>query len=893
MIRVMRSTLALVVLVLAVVTTPPASASPLVEVVDTPASGMNGTSDQRWGQRASEYDSKCTSSPADPGEYAQCITKQVDDSIFGPEHARDATCVLASLVSDDKLGLANCRFAAQHVGRTAFDAVYTVTENATEAAMTSFKHCHASFCDGGCSQGVVVGMLVATSEKETMTKETQTKQIADAFSLCLAMKGLGGLEEDAATSTTSTTPSSTFTPSPVTCATGIGQALFAVTKSLPAAVDSCSDFSIFIAGQKAENDPAVDVTAVETRLKRSCVSGVLLRNALAKVTKMKFTGDLEGSAVEGDSTSTTINRTSSSRLRRGLNKVCSDFYDDAAVVGNTVLENNALSSVDPDLCSASLGRAMAMITIPSFVDDDAERERVVDENGGRAETLCSLLSDDKTKRACSSAALVAAAAREVSQGAHFAFCQSMVEDGFGVKKGGDDYDDVKRSTDESSTGSTVSTAEGDTQTNAVRVQNPSNACENSSSDFSFKGCAIAEESEAFHISTENGGSPESVSLPFCGEVVQYPIGSSKKAKHRAEDDGIKTVYDNFLRLLKSDDKFDSDSLSECAAAVKQEMCRTAFSACDGKGGDLEYCSHSHVQPFGAFPTTVGICANGDVTETEQNSQKETATETDAKEPSMGARVVCGARWGGVACFKLPPACGPVSDTGDGTCPTVPKTWQAMADWCFYAAASSDTFTEYFSRKASSTDAAIETPASLERECAGMDVSRVNNTNDSLIKRNTSETVTETFQIVKDTLVDMLSMTPSAEHRNDPRRSAQFTRSDREKGGAVFMYIAQGMVAGSVIAAAWSCTRGWCGGGDGSSSSQNGGLFPRWGSRRSPNGGPSFFRLKEKSSFKEGDEDSELNDLPTTTKGGTLASLPKRGKGSPEKNGLRRIAEAPF
>ena len=85
MIRVMRSTLALVVLVLAVVTTPPASASPLVEVVDTPASGMNGTSDQRWGQRASEYDSKCTSSPADPGEYAQCITKQVDDSIFGPD----------------------------------------------------------------------------------------------------------------------------------------------------------------------------------------------------------------------------------------------------------------------------------------------------------------------------------------------------------------------------------------------------------------------------------------------------------------------------------------------------------------------------------------------------------------------------------------------------------------------------------------------------------------------------------------------------------------------------------------------------------------------------------------------------------------------------------------
>lgn len=90
-----------------------------------------------------------------------------------------------------------------------------------------------------------------------------------------------------------------------------------------------------------------------------------------------------------------------------------------------------------------------------------------------------------------------------------------------------------------------------------------------------------------------------------------------------------------------------------------------------------------------------------------------------------------------------------------------------------------------------------------------------------------------------------------------------------------------------MAAAWTCTRGWLGGENGF-----GGVGVRWGARRAPNGGPAFFRLKP---TKADVADAELAEPHAATKGSTLATLPKRGaaKGSPEKQGARRVAEAPF
>ena len=86
------------------------------------------------------------------------------------------------------------------------------------------------------------------------------------------------------------------------------------------------------------------------------------------------------------------------------------------------------------------------------------------------------------------------------------------------------------------------------------------------------------------------------SLPFCGEAVAYPIAAGNAAHHRAEDDGIKDVHARATAALFT--SFDaSDAEKEaCASALKTEMCRTAFSACDVNANDaeLEYCAHAHV-----------------------------------------------------------------------------------------------------------------------------------------------------------------------------------------------------------------------------------------------------------------------------------------------------------
>ena len=240
MVRASRSALALGIVVLAAASSTAAgSGSPVIE-----AGGARPVPDPRWLARASTYDTACSAPDADPAEYVQCIAMHVDDSVAAPAHATDATCVLASLVTDDKLGLANCRFVAQHLGRTAFDAgVAASPAEAETAAREAFRACHASFCDGGCAQGVLVGMLVRAAGEgagsspggdETALAATA----AGAFRACAATPGAAASVADASVADAA---------SPATCAAGIGQGLFAASKSLSASVSLCHAAAIEIA----------------------------------------------------------------------------------------------------------------------------------------------------------------------------------------------------------------------------------------------------------------------------------------------------------------------------------------------------------------------------------------------------------------------------------------------------------------------------------------------------------------------------------------------------------------------------------------------------------------------------------------------------------------------
>ena len=72
-------------------------------------------------------------------------------------------------------------------------------------------------------------------------------------------------------------------------------------------------------------------------------------------------------------------------------------------------------------------------------------------------------------------------------------------------------------------------------------------------------------------------------------------------------------------------------------------------------------------------------------------------------------------------------------------------------------------------------------------------------------RNATATARETIDVVKAHAAEAFGGA-GAENRTDPRR--MFTRSDRETGGTLWIFCAQALVAGSLVAAAWTCTRGW-------------------------------------------------------------------------------------
>jgi hypothetical protein len=429
------------------------------------------------------------------------------------------------------------------------------------------------------------------------------------------------------------------------------------------------------------------------------------------------------------------------------------------------------------------------------------------------------------------------------------------------------------------------------------------------------------------------------SLPFCGEAVAYPIAAGSAAHHRAEDDGIAATHARAVAAMEAslragDESSDWASAKDaCASALKTEMCRTAFSVCDVRAGnaELEYCAHAHVPSFGAAALVVGVCTRPDRLGAPRLGEN---GEVAASAAYMGARVVCAARWNGVACFSLPTVCGAVRDTPEGTCPADAKAWRGMAGGCFYAEEDADRenrFADFVavSKNALAKNARLVTPesaaacASVQESSGGTKKSEVGSgvavtaegsgagsaaaaavtaadaaaESPQPVPRNATATARETIDVVKAHAAEAFGGA-GAENRTDPRR--MFTRSDRETGGTLWIFCAQALVAGSLVAAAWTCTRGWFFS-SGAEAGGPGGV--RWGARRAPSGGPAFSRLKQhtrdvaKPAPRPFDiEEAELTDLPAAAKGSTLATLPKRGagKGSPEKNSrARQVAEAPF
>ena len=902
-----------------------ASDSPVVE-----AGGAPPVPDPLWMARASTYDTACSASDADLAKYVQCIAMHVDDSVSTPAHATDASCVLASLVADDALGLANCRFVAQRLGRAAFDAGAAARPSEAETvAREAFGACHASFCGGGCAQGVLVGMLVRAHGEGSGSipagGDALAATAARAFRTCAATPGAGA-SAHVADATSATVAGAA---APVTCAAGIGQGLFAATQSLPSAVSLCHAAAVAIAAERAAANPApaADRTASETRARAACVSGALLRDALAKVTERALdatamrnaTSSASGTPLVGEARVGT--RDAAPGIRDGFAAARAPFVETAADAAPPREPN-------PALRGAALGRAAAMLATPSSAADEVFAER-----------LCGILADPAIAGACA-AAFAAAAARAPPRAA-FPSCAARGETVAEAATDGGDSDAAatKRFAEweRGSTRSLASAFEEPAMTNALEgaATNASAAtnagCDaffpgpdpvSGGFDFGFGGCALASEGAGFRVATARGGSPEVASLPFCGEVVAYPIAAGAAAHHRAEDDGIAAAHARALAALETTEAFAGDAEKDaCAFALKTEMCRTAFSACDLTAGnaELEYCAHAHVPSFGADAAVVGVCSRPDRNVGDGKNGDEDDGSANRKR-FLGARAVCGAHWNGVACFSLPAACGAARDTPEGTCPAGVEVWRGMSTGCFYASREADekaarpeelsAFAEFVAVSKDALESAppraLATPesaaacASLRRGSGGSFAEdegfrlRVTDAEPFAVPRNVTSTARDAIAVVREHAAEAFGRI-GAENGTDPRRA--FVQSDRETGGAVWIFCARALVAGSLAAAAWTCARGWFGGAEIGQTD-----FVRQGSRRAPNGGPAFFRLKQTCDVKPAPGDgsgsgnaAELADLPTTTKGSSLATLPKRGvaKASPESKGGRRAVESPL
>ena len=224
--------------------------------------------------------------------------------------------------------------------------------------------------------------------------------------------------------------------------------------------------------------------------------------------------------------------------------------------------------------------------------------------------------------------------------------------------------------------------------------------------FDFPECSLALENPTYAAAKIRGGVPTAVSLPFCGAVVDYPIAKGHAEQHGEEDAKMKALHDTVFGALAGGGGMRS-AMQTCAAMVKVELCRTAFSICDvdkatGRVHSTEYCTHSHVAapPAGG---QVSVCARGE------------SSPDAGRAGDMGQRVICAPQWNGLACFDLPAPCeGLLQDLAPGSCPTGPGVWRGMPTGCFTADDTTGTATRYTKRLPASVggDVAVATVSAL-------------------------------------------------------------------------------------------------------------------------------------------------------------------------------------
>ena len=580
MVRASRIALVLgfVVLAAASSTAAGASGSPVVE-----AGGAHPVPDPRWLELASTYDAACSASDADPAKYVQCIAMHVDASVSAPAHATDATCVLASLVTDDALGLANCRFVAQHLGRTAFDAVAAGASpaEAETAARDAFRACHASFCDGGCAQGVLVGMLVrAAGEVPGSSPGGDALAAGGGVVPARAFRRRASRRGRRTLSAAAYAADAADAPSPVNCAAGIGQGLFAASRS-PSS--SC----VAVPRRRRRSPPARgrgpgggrggggEAPAPRLAFPARCCAtrSPKSRDSRSTRTRPRTRSEVRrprrsrGRIMEArlDVRRRTPRRRTNERARRGVRAVRPARRRRRGVRRR----RRASARAEPGAVRRRARRAMAMLTAPSFTDDDAEAAEAVPgadvfslQNlyGGVAERLCGTVADPVVAGACAEAAMASAAARETPRGAAFPFCGTARPEEAAAADDANDADGKGTAPNATRAAEATARAERDARGGGER-RTADRAANRSRLSISGSTGARSPRRATGSASPPRAGERPRRRRPLLRRGGGVPHRRGSAAHHRAEDDGIAAAHARAVAAMEASLRAGDESLT--------------------------------------------------------------------------------------------------------------------------------------------------------------------------------------------------------------------------------------------------------------------------------------------------------------------------------------------
>ena len=136
-------------------------------------------------------------------------------------------------------------------------------------------------------------------------------------------------------------------------------------------------------------------------------------------------------------------------------------------------------------------------------------------------------------------------------------------------------------------------------------------------DFGFDGCALAAQGDEVPRRRRGAGNARGGVAPLLRRGGGVP---HRRGERRAPSRGGRRHRRRAARAVAAMGRASRAGSSglglredACASALKTEMCRTAFSACDVRAGnaELEYCAHAHVPSFGAAASVVGVCTRPD------------------------------------------------------------------------------------------------------------------------------------------------------------------------------------------------------------------------------------------------------------------------------------------